>query len=198
MKKLLLAGLAALSMASASAETIKFDSLEQAGTDITEVSFYVEQGFVLDSMFMFNAQQQHESYLGSAAMFNLSHSGIVYLTEMDELSSLFNFNSIDLAPLAPATTGGDVLFTGYFGNGTTVQQTVTIDSAFAFSTFQLQGFDGVKSVSWRNDSGFQFQFDNIVANQPSQVPEPGSLALLGLGLIGAAAARRKVVAARKV
>ena len=41
-----------------------------------------------------------------------------------------------------------------------------------------------------SSSGYAFEFDNVAYN-PTSVPEPATLGLVGLGLLGAAAARRR-------
>ena len=57
---------------------------------------------------------------------------------------------------------------------------------------ELGGFDRITVTTATNDNGF-FAMDNFrfEASNRSQVPEPGSLALLGLGLTGILFARRR-------
>lgn len=59
----------------------------------------------------------------------------------------------------------------------------------------FSGFDNLDSVTWIQSSPFH-QFDNIALDE-SAVPEPGSLALLGLGLAGCAVVRRKAAESKR-
>ncbi len=190
MKKILLAALAACSVASANAATITFDPLEHAGTGVQELMLYTaEANFFLEGMPLVSVQQQHASYAGSASLHSAGGDSFTSLYKAD--LSAFTLNSIDLAPLTSGlSTGGTVTFTGKFMDGSTIEQSFEVGPAFAFSTFLFTGFTNLESVYWLQNYDFLHQYDNITVDE-AQVPEPAPLAILGMGLIGMAASRRK-------
>lgn len=132
--------------------------------------------------------------------------GIVTLTH--ETGLPFTLVSIDLAreflfnnPSA-GVSYPEVTFTGTKVGGGTVEQTFAVDQAgFFFETFAFSpDFTNLLVVNWTqplfgtpdpNNPGRILglhQFNNIVVNV---IPEPSSMALLGLGVAGIVLARRR-------
>lgn len=67
-----------------------------------------------------------------------------------------------------------------------------------FTTVRLQGFTNLQSFTIGLTNGGALSVDNIVINQvaaaTAAVPEPASLAILGLGRVGIGVARRRKTA----
>lgn len=192
MKKIIIAGLLSLiGMVNASATTLTFDDYEQAGTGyVPEFLVHVEQSFFIaaNSGFLSAQQQNTDAYAGSAGLFNIGGSSVLYFFDEE---SPFTLNSIDLARGTRGEPGGGVVnFVGFKKDGSTVEQSFTMGDDFAFQTFRFTNFIDVVNVMWIQTQP-SHQVDNIVINDTAAVPEPGSLALLGLGLAGFVAARRR-------
>lgn len=187
------AALLSLSL-SASATTITFDSLEQAGSGYQTMTAYEENGFRVssDALFASAGQDNTGSYMGSAGLFNANAGAYASLTKIG--GGTFDFNAVDLAPLSRSAglgAGATVSFVGKVHGGGTVNQDFTLDDSFTFQTFAFSGFNNLDSVIWQQVYSFH-QFDNLVLDQAaSAVPEPGTLVLCGLALALMGALLRK-------
>lgn len=97
--------------------------------------------------------------------------------------SAFSFSSFDLT-----ASSGDMSFTADNGSVYSI-------AAGTIGHFDLSGmgFDGINSVVWHvaDNLGYgEGNIDNVTFNA-SAVPEPASISLLGLGIVGVLAARRR-------
>jgi hypothetical protein len=199
MKNTISTGIAAtlfsLSLA-ASATTITFGALEQPSAGFQYFnSVYEENGYrFTGSLNDFGSAQQNNTdwYMGSAGLFAGDREDTITLQRI--AGGTFSLLSIDLAPLSKLYgTGASVNFVGHFNGGGTVNASFKLNNTYLFQSFDLNGFTGLDSVTWVQDSTLH-QFDNLRLTEPGQptpVPEPASLALTGLALAALAGARRK-------
>ncbi len=104
-----------------------------------------------------------------------AHFGILW-GSVDAYNTLSFYNG---AALVGALTGADVLASPSGNQGANGTLYVNINSTLAF--------DRVVATS----SQFAFEFDNIAFNPRNPVPEPSTLAIAGMGLLGLGLARRR-------
>lgn len=103
---------------------------------------------------------------------------------MTSTTGAFTFNSVSLyeSNLVP------VMLTGYL-NGLLVKSYTATLIAGAYSTVTVD-WSGVDKIVFSNSARANLLVTDITVNA-TNVPEPGSIALLGLGLAGFAAVRRQ-------
>lgn len=209
-KTVLLAAILATSAAAAQADVITFEGIAATnyykaynGSGNVPLAGYALATSVT-SAYVFNS-----GYYASYPSFASNGTDYLRLTQTSSVTltstvnPLFSVNSIDLANYyyynGYAANNSTATLIGTFANGTTISTTYVLSNnnpltTNDFTTELLSGFTNLTSFTIAA-SGYYLDIDNIVINQAAaaitDVPEPASLAILGLGLVGIAAVRRR-------
>lgn len=105
--------------------------------------------------------------------------------------SAFSLNQIDLGLSLFTFPMQDAVLTGFFSNGSSFSTTVSLNDT-SFQTFVLAGFNDITRLNVALDTGY-VAIDNIYVTQANtNVPEPGTTAILSIGLFGLLASRRRL------
>jgi hypothetical protein len=179
-----LAAVAAICTSGVFAANAQAGVIDFGGGTATSIQNYIEDGFT-GSASGGNASRiqnwQSATLTGEREMLFNSYDGTIKFTS----SSLFNLLSFDIE-----NPGQNYAYAGQFTLKGSNGASAIFNGADIGTKALSSAFSNLTWFSLVSNSG-QATVDNFVFASPSSVPEPFTGALLGLGLLGFAAARRR-------
>lgn len=196
----LLMTLSSFKAASAASVTIDFESLQQSDSSYTFITGpFVDSGYTFTVSnpvpYSFaSAGGLDPRFAGSTALTTFNY-GIIFLE--NNSGAAFDLLAIDLAPVTLGLNDpfgvdrevGALYQTTIYGlkvDGSIVSQAVSLPNASAanvLTTYSFTGFTGLTQLAIDSSAFPGVQFDNVVLQTVSMVPEPSSFALVLLGLL---------------
>lgn len=166
---------------------IDFEGVAPAGSQFAVGNNYMENGYSLQN----GAGSGDAAIIGQVYQnrsgsdyytWNSQSNNQVFLTNIGGFT--FSLASLDVGSKSGGSTANfDII--GNFAAGGSI--TYNVRQVNSFTDLNLTGFNGLSSVQFKFISGDYGAIDNLAVN----VPEPGSIALLGLALVGMGAMRRR-------
>lgn len=190
----------AINTATATTVTINFESLKQ-----NDIGYTLINGPYIDSGYTFTASSPipysfasagvlDPRFAGSTALATFNY-GFVFLES--NTGDSFDLLAIDLAPVnlglndpfgidREVGTSYQTTIYGRKVDGSIISQAVTLPNSTAanvLTTYALSGFTGLTQLAIDSSAFPGVQFDNLVLQTVSTVPEPSMVSFMVLGLL---------------